>query len=159
MSESAKPVAYVKKQGPICTAFLDPATRTPAVLSDFNEEPPGTVPQTFTSVDDCKAALAAYNVVFIERPRNPNRGRVGAVDASKIAKVLGDDSDKSVGAKTKLAAAKEAPPEVPELVKKARGFVEKLEWAHRYATEENKEVLSLKIETAQEMIEELFGRK
>jgi hypothetical protein len=102
--------------------------------------------------------LSAYDIQFVEKPKNPKRATVGPVDDAKIQEVL-----RGGAVKTKPAKASSKPQEVVSDVssqaKAALNYVDKLECARKYASEENQRILDLKIETAKELYAEVFGER
>ena len=163
-----KPKVYVKKQGQVCKVFLDPSTMKPQPIGDFYDEPAGTIPHTYVTVKECESALRGFDIVYVEKPKKAKKATVGAVDQAKIDKILNNSTPEKEadlsglprsGAATAALAQAPAPKlkAVPPGLDLASIYLDKLECARKYASKENQKILDLKIETAKEMIDEVFG--
>lgn len=160
MPENAKPVAYVKKQGQVFTLYVDQGSVVP--IEDFHSPPAVGEIETHIGLHALKARLPQHEIVFVEDPSTkPAKAVVGEVDMAAVNRLKQNFAGAAHTPAPELKRAKAtAPPRaVTGELSLALTYLDKLQCALRYASDENKEVLKLKIETAEEMIHEVFGER
>lgn len=165
----SKPVVCVKKEGNVCTLYFGGLGGSPLPFERFDEEP--GMPQTM-SYSELKARYGHLNLKFIERPAPapkkhiPKTAKELAAIDTRISQFTGKVVRRDISVTEPLAT--EFPAETPDSPKpqppgktlgffRALGFLKMLKIAMRYATPANQTILSTKIETVEELMEEVWN--
>ena len=176
-----KPEIWGKRVGDVCMVFVDMGTNIPQSINNFEAEPVGLFKWTGTP-EQVLAHFPGYIFKFHEDP-NPVSPKTTIVSDLKTTKMVEEASDrihKSLKlpkkAETSILSVDNAVPEVVvatdtagnaptvrevdqqyNLVDRAsiENYRKKLEMALEYAGAKNKRILKIKLETINELLEEI----
>ncbi len=94
MQAVQKPILRYKRQGRVCTLFIDPTTDRPQSISHFDDEPPA-FPKRMTEDEIFSHFGGQYQLVAVDNPNVPPPVEVDAVVDEAALEQIRDAGDKA----------------------------------------------------------------
>lgn len=112
---------HVRRQGRVCTVFVDPASGQALPLSGFEDSPVGGFPSTFKA-EELAGAFPGRTFVFHEEQRAPQpvAPPLSPQQEAEIARMVGESGRAQA---TVQVAPITAAPKTPDAVAQLRGYL------------------------------------
>lgn len=153
---------YVQKRGPIHKVYLDDRQQ-PVSLSSHEDNPAGTFPFTYTSLRELQNSFPGREFVFLEKPAKPQnvitRTPEILAESARRRKTSADMPTPTIEDSPKVVTNSDSQlVTMSDTQKRSEEFLKRLEFAERYASEENRVTLAIQITIVSELLDEVFRK-
>lgn len=151
---------HVRKQGKVFTIFVDENKR-PLPIASHDDKPAGGIPFTCVGEGELRTLFPGFEYEFHEKPTQAppiiTRDKSIRDEAATLLKKMSRSKTASEPMPTQTPPTQTKTP--CQTRAKAEEFLKRLEFANKYASEENQVTLAVQISIVQELLDEVFGQR